>query len=206
MRVRLPSLTPVPRSVKHEACWPAVYRLTTGSTPVRSAISPQWPTWSRRPAEARSISVRSGAAAPFKGPIVQREDAAFAPRKRRFDSGWVHHDARVAQRPERRPDMPETAGSIPAARTSYAPSGGPGARATNSGGGGSTPSRGAVHGPPSGSGRERPKLAARRSTRRRLAISIRFADEPRRQRGLMSRSSRGSSPPVGTTIRAELSW
>lgn len=206
MRVRLPPLTPVARSVKHEACWPAVYRLTTGSTPVRSAISPQWPTWSRRPAEARSISVRSGAAAPSRGPIVQREDAAFAPRKRRFDSGWVHHAARVAQRPERRPDMPETVGSIPAARIrlrpvrrTRRPGYEPGWRRFDS-------STGRCSGPPSGSGRERPKLAARRSTRRRPAISIRFADEPRRQRGLMSRSSRGSSPPVGTTIRAELSW
>ena len=83
MRVRLPSLTPVPRSVKHEACWPAVYRLTTGSTPVRSAISPQWPTWSRRPAEARSISVRSGAAAPFSGPSSRGK----TPRSHRGNAG-----------------------------------------------------------------------------------------------------------------------
>lgn len=74
---------PVPRSVKHPACWPAVYRLMTGSTPVRSAISPQWPTWSRRPAEARSISVRSGAAAPFQRPPSRGK----TPRSHRGNAG-----------------------------------------------------------------------------------------------------------------------
>src|SRR5947207_3442882 len=52
----------------------------------------------------------------FDGVIVQREDPGTARRRCRFDSGWLHH-ARVDQRRDRRADIPELAGSIPAART-----------------------------------------------------------------------------------------
>ena len=52
----------------------------------------------------------------FDGVIVQREDPGTARRRCRFDSGWLHH-ARLDQRRDRRADIPETAGLIPAVRT-----------------------------------------------------------------------------------------
>ena len=50
--------------------------------------------------------------------IVQREDPGTARRGCRFDSGWLHR-ARADQRRDRRADIPETAGSIPAVRTDH---------------------------------------------------------------------------------------